>query len=156
MEPHADPPQVDFSRVFDAPRALVYRAFTEPEQLSAWWGPAGSVRPVDEIEADVRTGGSIRMVEVFPDDPSIRADALIELAEVVDGEVLDGVIHMSGRLPGGFEPFSTRFRFTFHDEPDGRTRLEVRQWLPSHLAGPTEEGWQQSFAALDALLERTR
>ena len=60
-----------------------------------------------------------------------------------------------GRLPGGFEPFETRFRFEFHDEPNGRTRLEVRQWLPAHVTGATEEGWRQSFAELDAHLATT-
>ena len=35
---------------------------------------------------------------------------------------------------------------------DGRTRLEVRQWLPAHVTGATEEGWRQSFAQLDAHL----
>lgn len=155
MAPDVDPPQIAFSRVFDAPRALVYRAFTDPEQLAAWWGPTGSVRPIDEIELDLRAGGHLRMVEVFPDDPTIRAQVHIDLAEVAPDEVLDGVIRMSGRLPEDFEPFDTRFRFSFHDEPDGRTRVEVRQWLPPHVAGPTEEGWRQAFAALDALLARS-
>lgn len=152
MDTDTDRPQIAFSRVFDAPRALVYRAFTEPEQLAAWWGPTGSVRPVDEVELDVRPGGSQRWVEVFPDDPTLRVEVHIDLTDVVEGAVLDGVMRVSGRLPGDTEPFETRFRFELHDEPDGRTRLEVRQWLPARVAGPTEEGWRQAFAALDALL----
>jgi hypothetical protein len=44
-----------------------------------------------------------------------------------------------------FEPFETRVRLEFHDEADGRTRLEVRQWLPEHLASPSEEGWLEAF-----------
>ena len=145
-------PDLTISRVFDAPRALVYRAFTEPEQLARWWGPAGSVRPLDEMDVDVRPGGHLRFVTVFPDDPAIRAEVRIDLADAVDGSLLDGVIRVGGRLPGGFEPFDTRFRFEFHDEPDGRTRLEVRQWLPPHVSGATENGWQESFTALDAHL----
>ena len=145
-------PDLSISRVFDAPRALVYRAFTDPEQLAAWWGPTGSVRPLDEMAFDVRPGGSQRFVQVFPNDPSIRAEVHIDLTDVAEGRVLDGVLRVRGNLPGGFEPFETRFRFEFHDEPDGRTRLEVRQWLPAHVTGATEEGWRQSFAALDAHL----
>lgn len=38
------------------------------------------------------------------------------------------------------------------DETDGRTRLEIRQWLPEHLAGPSEEGWLEAFTKLDATL----
>ena len=82
------------SRVFDARRALVYRAFTDPEQLAAWWGPTGSVRPLDEMEFDVRPGGFQRFVEVFPDDPSIRAHVHIDLADVAEGRVLDGVMRV--------------------------------------------------------------
>jgi len=148
-------PDLSISRVFDAPRALVYRAFTDPEQVAAWWGPTGSVRPLDEMEFDVRPGGYQRFVEVFPDDPSIRAEVHIDLANVAEGRVLDGVMRVRGRLPGGFGAFETRFRFEFYDEPDGRTRLEVRQWLPAHVTGATEEGWRQSFAALDAHLATT-
>lgn len=149
-----EPPDLFITRVFNAPRALVYRAFTDPEQLAAWWGPTGSVRPLDEMDFDVRPGGSQRFVQLFPDDPSIRAEIHLDLTDVTKDRVLEGVMRVSGYLPGGFEPFDTRFRFEFYDEPDGRTRLEVRQWLPSHVTGATEEGWRQSFAELDALLAK--
>lgn len=149
-----DPPDLLITRVFDAPRDLVYRAFTDPEQLAAWWGPTGSVRPLDEMEFDIRPGGFQRFVEVFPEDPSIRAQVYIDLTDVTPGEILDGVMRVSGHLPGGFEPFETRFRFEFADESPGRTRLEVRQWLPAHVTGATEAGWAESFAQLDALLAR--
>ena len=43
-------------------------------------------------------------------------------------------------------------QLSLHDEADGRTRLEVRQWLPEHLASPSEEGWLQAFTKLDATL----
>lgn len=147
-----EPHDLSITRRFNAPRALVYRAFTDPEQLAAWWGPTGSVRPLDDMDFDVRPGGFQRFVEVFPDDPSIRAEVRIDLTDVADGKVLDGVMRVSGHLPGGFEPFATRFRFEFYDEPDGCTRLEVRQWLPAHVTQATEVGWAQSFAELDALL----
>jgi len=149
---NAEPPDLSITRLFDAPRALVYRAFTDPEQLAVWWGPTGSVRPLDEMRFDVRPGGFQRFVELFPDDPSIRAEVHIDLTDVTEGKVLDGVMRVSGHLPGGFEPFETRFRFEFYDEFDGRTRLEVRQWLPAHVIGATKEGWRQSFADLDELL----
>ena len=72
--------------------------------------------------------------------------------EVVDCELLDGTMHVTGRLPEGFDPFETRVRIEFHDEADGRTRLEVRQWLPEHLASPSEKGWLEAFTKLDATL----
>jgi uncharacterized protein YndB with AHSA1/START domain len=145
-------PQLVISRVFDAPRQLVYRAFTDPDHVAAWWGPIGDSLPRDEMEFDVRPGGYQRWTEVFPAQPDLRVHIHIDLTDVADGELLDGVIHVTGRLPGGFEPFETRFRVEFHDEPDGRTRLEIRQWLPAHLTGPSEQGWTEAFSKLDALL----
>jgi hypothetical protein len=43
-------------------------------------------------------------------------------------------------------------RIEFHDEAGGRTRLEVRQWLPEHLASPSERGWLEAFSKLEATL----
>ena len=39
---HAETPQLAFSRVFDAPRALVFRAFADPAQFATWWKPSGN------------------------------------------------------------------------------------------------------------------
>jgi hypothetical protein len=52
----------------------------------------------------------------------------------------------------GTSPFETRIRVEFHDEPLGRTRLEIRQWLPAHLAGPSNQGWFEALEKLDATL----
>jgi uncharacterized protein YndB with AHSA1/START domain len=145
-------PQLALTRIFDAPRALVYQAFTNPDQLAAWWGPIGNSLPRDEIEFDVRPGGYQQWTEVFPADPTILVRVRIDLTDVVDGERLDGTMRVGGQLPGGYEPFETRMRLESHDEADGRTRLEVRQWLPEHLASPSEAGWLEAFTKLDALL----
>jgi uncharacterized protein YndB with AHSA1/START domain len=145
-------PQIVISRVFDAPRELVYRAFTDPDHLAAWWGPVGNSLPRDQIQFDVRPGGHQRWTEVFPAQPDVRVHIHIDLVDVVDSELLDGVMHVTGKLPGGFEPFETRFRVEFHDEADGRTRLEIRQWLPGHLTGPSEQGWSEAFSKLDVAL----
>jgi uncharacterized protein YndB with AHSA1/START domain len=145
-------PQLALTRIFDAPRALVYQAFTDPDHLAAWWGPIGNSLPRDEIDFDVRPGGHQRWTEVFAADPRIRVHVHFDLTQVVDGELLDGILHVTGQLPEGLEPFETRVRIEFHDEADGRTRLEVRQWLPEHLASPSEEGWLESFTKLDATL----
>jgi uncharacterized protein YndB with AHSA1/START domain len=44
---HTETPQLAISRVFDAPRELVYRAFTDPDHLAARWGPIGNSLPRD-------------------------------------------------------------------------------------------------------------
>ena len=76
----------------------------------------------------------------------------LDLTDVVAGELLEGTMRITGRLPAGYEPFETRIRIEFHDEPDGRTRLEVRQWLAENLVSPTQSGWAEAFSKLDTVL----
>ena len=64
----------------------------------------------------------------------------------------DGVIDVTGRLPADTEPFETSFQVEFHDEPHARTQLEIRQWLPAHRAGPSNQGWLEALEKLDATL----
>ena len=148
----ATAPQLTVSRIVNAPRAAVYQAFTDPDQFAMWWGPIGNSLPRDEIEFDVRPGGHWRWSEVFPAEPGTWTKESLDLTDVVDGELLDGVMRITGQLPGGFEPFETRMRVEFHDEADGRTRLEISQWLPEHLVSPSTNGWGEALSKLDALL----
>ena len=52
-------------RVYDAPRALVFKAFTDPVHVARWWGPHGFTTPVCEFEA--RPGGALRIHMRAPD-----------------------------------------------------------------------------------------
>ena len=54
-----------FERTFEAPRALVWRAFTDPEIVPRWWGKHGSTTTV--VEMDVRPGGRWRYISSAPD-----------------------------------------------------------------------------------------
>jgi uncharacterized protein YndB with AHSA1/START domain len=47
--------ELHLERIFDAPRSLVFQAWTDPVRLALWWGPKGFTNPVCEI--DVRPGG---------------------------------------------------------------------------------------------------
>ena len=53
------------TRVFNAPRELVFKAWTDPKQLAQWWGPHGFTTPVCTL--DVRTRGAIRIHMCGPD-----------------------------------------------------------------------------------------
>ncbi|MCE9556440.1 MAG: SRPBCC domain-containing protein [Planctomycetes bacterium] len=55
----SDPREVVITRLYDAPRELVFRAWTEPARMAAWWGPHGFTNPVCEM--DVRRGGAYRI-----------------------------------------------------------------------------------------------
>src|ERR1700741_568913 len=57
--------EVVLTRVFDAPRALVFRTWTEPQHLAKWWGPRDFTNPVCEL--DVRVGGRIFIEMHAPD-----------------------------------------------------------------------------------------
>jgi len=147
-------PDLTVKRTFAAPRTLVYRAFTDPEQFAAWWGPIGNLLPRDQIDFDVRPGGHLRWHEEFPAEPEVWTNGSLDLADVVDGELLEGTMRISGKLPAGYEPFETKIRIEFHDEADGKTRLVVHQWLPEHLVSPTKNGWGEAFSKLDTVLAR--
>jgi uncharacterized protein YndB with AHSA1/START domain len=53
------------SRVFDAPRELVWKAWTDPRHMTQWWGPRDFTNPVCEL--DVRVGGAYRITMRAPD-----------------------------------------------------------------------------------------
>ncbi|HEX3568427.1 MAG TPA: SRPBCC domain-containing protein [Candidatus Saccharimonadales bacterium] len=52
--------EVEFNRTFDAPVETVWKAWTDPEMLKAWWGPENTTIP--ECEVDVRVGGRFYIV----------------------------------------------------------------------------------------------
>ena len=45
------------TRIFDAPRPMVYRAFVDPDQLAAWFGPVGWSVPRDSVSVETKPGG---------------------------------------------------------------------------------------------------
>ena len=53
------------TRIFDAPREMVFKAWTDPERLKHWWGPKGFTNPVCEMNP--RTGGAILIDMRGPD-----------------------------------------------------------------------------------------
>jgi len=57
--------EILMTRDFDAPRALVFKAYTDPKLVSQWWGPKGATTTVDQM--DVKPGGIWRYVQRDPD-----------------------------------------------------------------------------------------
>jgi uncharacterized protein YndB with AHSA1/START domain len=60
----AEAGELNFTRVFDAPRELVFRCMTEPEHLTHFWGPIGVSTPLENIKVDARPGGVFETVMV--------------------------------------------------------------------------------------------
>jgi len=140
------------NRIFDAPRELVYRACTDPDQLAQWFGPLGFSVPRDTVDVDPRPGGYQRFTMVSDDDPTVTSPVNATFTEVIENELLVGTEQFL--MPGAAEPTVMHFRLEFHDE-GGRTRLVVRQGpCTDEMADMTSEGWASSFTKLDALLTK--
>ncbi len=77
--------ELSYTRVFDAPRELVFRCMIEPEHLTHFWGPVGVTTPLENITVDARPGGVFETIMVSDSDGSqypMRA-VYVEVAEPV-------------------------------------------------------------------------
>jgi uncharacterized protein YndB with AHSA1/START domain len=110
------------TRVFDAPRELVFEAFTNPKHLVQWWGPNGFTTTVRAI--DVRPGGVWRFVMHGPDGRDY--ENRIVYHEIVKPE---RIVYSHG---GGddVEPVTFQTTVTFEDL-GGKTRLTMRGVFPT-------------------------
>jgi uncharacterized protein YndB with AHSA1/START domain len=109
--------EIVLTRVFDAPRELVFEAWTDPEQVVQWWGPHGFTTTVHEM--NVRPGGIWRFVMHGPDGTDYGNK--VEFIEVTRPARL---VYNHG--PDG-ESDAPSFRVTVtFDEEDGGTRLTLR------------------------------
>ena len=61
---------ITIRRVYDAPRQLVWDAWTDPAQLAHWWGKRGWSTPLSSITLDVRPGGVLRLTSISDADGS--------------------------------------------------------------------------------------
>jgi uncharacterized protein YndB with AHSA1/START domain len=143
---------ITISRIFDAPRELVYRAFVDPDQLSQWFGPVGMSVPRDTVDIDARVGGHQRLVMVSDEDPAFRSPIDATFTEVIENELLVGQQDVEG-IPGTQGVVRFTLRLEFHEEAGGKTRIELTQGpFPPQLGDDTVKGWESSFTKLDALL----
>jgi len=138
------------SRVFDAPRALVFRAWTEPRHLARWWSPKGFTNPVCEL--DLRPGGRIRIDMRAPDGVVYAMGGAFE--EIVEPERLV-FTSTAGADSDGKPMLENRNTVTFEDD-DGKTKMTVHVLvlraapeMAGALAG-MEQGWTESIDKLSA------
>jgi uncharacterized protein YndB with AHSA1/START domain len=138
------------TRTFHAPRHLVYKAFTDPDQLSAWFGPVGWSVPRDTVDVDLRVGGQQRFTMVNDEDPSMTSPVNSTFVEVVENELLVGEEEWNDPDLG---PTKMSVRLEFHDEGNDSTRLVLRQGpYTAEVESMAREGWESSFTKLDKLL----
>jgi uncharacterized protein YndB with AHSA1/START domain len=78
-----DAGELIYTRVFDAPRELVFRCMIEPEHLTHFWGPSGTNTPLETIKVDARPGGIFEAVMVNDADGS-QYTMRAEYVEIVE------------------------------------------------------------------------
>jgi uncharacterized protein YndB with AHSA1/START domain len=114
------------SRVFDAPRQLVFSCLVDPEHLTHFWGPIGVSAPLDRITVDPRAGGAFTTVMVNDADGSTYPTSARYL-EVSPPERLSWVEDHSGMTVTA----------TFFELGDDRTRVDIEQTnVPPQMMDP--------------------
>jgi uncharacterized protein YndB with AHSA1/START domain len=137
---------ITITRVFDAPRELVWKEWTEPERFADWFGGTESEVPLSTVSMDVRPGGSWRLT-MFADPGRREIRWKGEYREVVEPERL--VFTVSDRPDEVYELVSV----VLTDLGDGRTEMlfEQRGHMTRDQYEAAGQGWSGFF---DRIVER--
>jgi uncharacterized protein YndB with AHSA1/START domain len=132
---------VHITRTFDAPRDQVFRAWTDPDEVAAWYGPAHMAVPRDRVRIDARVGGRWEVTMV----PSGGEGFAIgyEILELVEPELL---VMRSDPMPG--HPNGTLLRIQLHAHGP-KTRMTLTD-------GPFPTGAGGAAAGYEAALDKLR
>lgn len=139
--------EILITRVFNAPRELVFKVLTDPELIPRWWGPKDTTTIVDYM--DVRPGGGYRYIHRSGDGEVIFHG---EIREVVPNERVVQTTSIEG-MPGPAVVDTMTL-----EEHDGKTTLTVLEECPSAevrdaiIASGMEEGMKESYDRLAELL----
>ena len=139
------------TRIFDAPRSLLFKMWTDPEHMAQWWGPRGFTNPVCDM--DVRPGGAIRVVMRGPRGVDYPMTGVFH--EIVAPERL--VLTTAVDDADGNRVLEAHNTVTFA-EHGGKTTLTVRARIVKATAAAApmlagmEAGWGQSLERLAALV----
>ncbi len=139
---------VVIERELDAPRERVWNAWTDPDEVTKWWGPEHFTTPRDKIEIDLRPGGVCRMTMVGPDGEEYPSDGHY------------AVVEPPARFSFGEETTchpliaSSETTVEFIALGENRTRLVItsRMVCAKELVAMSQAGWGSQLDKLDALL----
>jgi uncharacterized protein YndB with AHSA1/START domain len=141
--------EITMSRVFNAPRELVFRAYTDPDLITRWWGPRESSTTVDQM--DVREGGTWRFLNRGSDGIDYAFNGVYR--EVVPPERIVNTFEFEP-LPGHISVETV----VFEELPDGRTRANMHVQFDNvedrdgMISSGMETGWTESMERLTELL----
>ena len=143
--------EITITRTFDAPRALVFKAWTDATMLAQWWGPKGFTNPLCEFDA--RAGGKIRIHMRAPDGSVYPMNG--EVREIVPPERL---VFTNNALDAEGNHVTEGLTTVTFSQEGGKTRLvlhtrgtAVAEIAVQYLQG-MEMGWTMSIDKLAALL----
>ena len=140
--------EVTIKRVFDAPPELVWRAFTDPDQVAKWWGPHGFTTPRDRITIELTEGGAFNFT-MIEDATGTEHHAEGSFTEVEEPKRLAFSSEVSGEVE-----LTAVSIVTFSEFEPGKTEVIVRQSMKTteEIAEGSQEGWSQQFERLAELL----
>jgi uncharacterized protein YndB with AHSA1/START domain len=145
--------QILITREFDAPKHLVWQAFTTPELVKRWWHAKRGEMTVAEI--DLRVGGKWRYAMVTPDGFEVGFHG--EYLEVVPGERLVSTETYEGVPEDVSEEDATTINTASLEEADGRTTLTIvvqartKESRDAIVASGMEDGLQDALDLLEEL-----
>jgi uncharacterized protein YndB with AHSA1/START domain len=147
--------QILITREFDAPKDLVFKAWTTPELVKRWW--SGKRGGVTSVEIDLRVGGRWRYVMETPDGTEVAFHG--EYREIVPNERLVSTEVYEGIPDADEHAALDTLTLT---EVHGRTRLEILVEHPTkegrdmHIESGMEGGMQESMDALEEVARSLR
>ena len=145
--------EVVITRILDAPRSLVFKAWTDPKHVAQWWGPHGFTTPVCEL--DVRPGGAIRIHMRGPDGTVYPMTGVYQ--EIVEPERL---VFTGAALDEEGNPLFEVLNTVTLAEQGGKTTLTLQARVVKSTAEAIpylegmEAGWEQSLERLEAHLAK--
>jgi uncharacterized protein YndB with AHSA1/START domain len=139
--------EVVITRIFDAPREQVFRAWTDPDEVASWYGPEHFDTPRDRIRIDLRPGGRYELTMVRRDGGGEFAVGY-DIVEVVEPELL---VLRSDPMPEVGLHEATVTRVEFHDHGP-KTRMTLTDGPYPGGGAHASAGWEAAFEKLAALV----
>ena len=109
-------------RILDAPRELVFKAWTEPERFATWFGEHGSSIPLESASMDPRPGGAWSALMIHGPE-KIEIPFAGTFGEVTEPKVVELLLEVAGEAV----EFPEVLRAEFRDLGDGRTEMTFTQ-----------------------------
>jgi uncharacterized protein YndB with AHSA1/START domain len=136
------------TRIFDAPRDLVFEAYTDPEAIPQWWGPAEMTTVVDKM--DVKPGGVWRYVQRKPDGKAYAFNGVYK--EIVPPSKLVSTFEFEG-MPGHIVVDTVIFEAIGNQTKITVTSLFAsKEDLEGMMQSGMEDGATESYDRFEELL----